>query len=156
MDELVRLFREAGSKEYIGEPISQEDHGLQAAKCAADAGADEDAILGALLHDVGHLLGVVDPGLPRMKGDLGVEAHERIGASYLLALGLPIRTAKLVLRHVDAKRYLCAKNPAYHAKLSEASKGTKYYHGKKNPSYCTQIFAAVVTTFCIEHKHMHD
>ncbi len=130
MDAIVSLFREVGGRDYIGEAVSQEQHALQCAKFAADAGADDDTVLAALMHDVGHLLGLQDPeSVTDMEGGLGVKDHERVGASWLITLGLSAKTAELVRRHVDAKRYLCFKNPAYHNKLSEASKGTLVQQG---------------------------
>ncbi|GBG24053.1 Phytanoyl-CoA dioxygenase, peroxisomal [Hondaea fermentalgiana] len=129
MEAIAALFAEAGSRDYVGEAVSQEAHALQCAKFAADAGADEEVVLAALLHDVGHLLGMVDPTVKQMEGNLGTVDHERLGASWLVTLGFPPRTVKLVRHHVDAKRYLCWKNPAYHNKLSEASKGTLLQQG---------------------------
>jgi len=34
---IALLFSEQGSSDYVGEPVSQAEHSLQAAKCAADA-----------------------------------------------------------------------------------------------------------------------
>eukprot|EP00511_Aplanochytrium_stocchinoi_P007766 CAMPEP_0204844880 /NCGR_PEP_ID=MMETSP1347-20130617/660_1 /ASSEMBLY_ACC=CAM_ASM_000690 /TAXON_ID=215587 /ORGANISM="Aplanochytrium stocchinoi, Strain GSBS06" /LENGTH=471 /DNA_ID=CAMNT_0051984591 /DNA_START=37 /DNA_END=1452 /DNA_ORIENTATION=+ len=127
--EIEKLFGQVGGLDYIGEDVTQLEHALQAAKCAKDCGYDNDTILGALMHDVGHLLGLLDPHVKQMEGNLGVQNHERLGASYLVTLGFPAKTCELVGRHVDAKRYLCYKNPAYYNKLSEASKGTLKQQG---------------------------
>ena len=62
-------------------------------------------------------------------GVFGAINHEGTGAAHLSALGFPARTCDVVRRHVDAKRYLCWKNPAYHAKLSTASTATLVYQG---------------------------
>lgn len=43
--------------------------------------------------------------------------------------GFSEKTAHLVLKHIQAKRYLCARYPEYHAKLSEASKQTLVFQG---------------------------
>lgn len=129
MEALRELFAQAGAAEYIGEAVTQEQHALQAAKCASDAGADEDTVLAALLHDVGHLLGCADASVAQMPGGIGTKDHERLGASFLVSLGFPPKVAELVRRHVDAKRFLCWKNPAYHGKLSEASRLTLVQQG---------------------------
>ena len=50
------LFKEYGQNVYIGEEVSIMEHGLQAARMAEIAGEDMEVQLGALLHDVGHLL----------------------------------------------------------------------------------------------------
>ena len=58
MDSFVRLkalYDEQGDQDYIGEPVSQREHALQAAAHARASGAPEAAVLAALLHDVGHL-----------------------------------------------------------------------------------------------------
>ena len=50
------LFLACGRQAYIGEDVSIMEHGLQTARMAEAAGEDIEAQLGALLHDVGHLL----------------------------------------------------------------------------------------------------
>lgn len=128
-DEILKLFANAGSQDYIGENVTQEEHALQCAKFASDAKADEEVVLAALLHDVGHLLGLVDPSVKQMEGNLGAVDHERLGASWLVSLGFSPRTARIVRHHVDAKRYLLWKHPAYMQKLSDASKQTLLQQG---------------------------
>ena len=65
-----------------------------------------------------------------MMGDCGVMKHEQIGAKFATEkLGLPLRIGKLIEAHVNAKRYLCWKNPEYHNKLSDASKTTLKFQG---------------------------
>ena len=57
--------------------------------------------------------------------DCGVMKHEKIGADFATnEIGLPQRISRLICAHVNAKRYLCWKDPEYHNKLSEASKTT--------------------------------
>lgn len=132
MDRILELFKQAGGQNYIGEAITQEEHMTQSAKFATDAGASKETILAALFHDVGHLIGLIDASIPTMvgsEGDLGATNHECIGASFLVTLGFPPTTVDLVKNHVQAKRYLCWKNPAYHDKLSQASKGTLVLQG---------------------------
>eukprot|EP00946_MAST-07B_sp_MAST-7B-sp1_P005296 g5296.t1 len=135
---LSALFGEFGAADYVGEPVSQAEHSLQCAKCAADATKSregdpsrEEEVLAALFHDIGHMLGLASPSpdpADRM-GDCGVMHHEKIGADELRRLGLTERVAKLVQQHVNAKRYLCGTNPEYFSKLSEASRTTLGYQG---------------------------
>mmetsp|Transcript_108633 Transcript_108633/g.346308 ORF Transcript_108633/g.346308 Transcript_108633/m.346308 type:complete len:134 (-) Transcript_108633:48-449(-) len=74
------------------------------------------------------MLGIEDPSSARM-ADCGVMNHERRGGAWLRQLGFSDKVASLVARHVDAKRYLCHKQPGYHAKLSPASKTTLTFQG---------------------------
>ena len=111
--------------DYIGEPISQLGHALQCAHWAKKQGADDEVILAALFHDIGHL---IDASAPQMDG-LGVINHEGLGRAFLEEHGCSERVGKLVEAHVQAKRYLCFKNPKYYARLSEASKGTLAWQG---------------------------
>jgi predicted HD phosphohydrolase len=62
-------------------------------------------------------------------GIYGVQHHEDVGRAYCDALGFPPRVGAVVAGHVKAKRYLCWKQPAYHAKLSEASTQTLRHQG---------------------------
>lgn len=117
-----------GEADYFGEPLSVLAHGLQAAEIAAERGGDPELVAAALLHDIGHLLGLEAGSLPGMDG-CGTPDHEGIGADFLAGLGLPEDTVWLVRRHVDAKRWLCGRSPAYYAGLSEASRTTLRHQG---------------------------
>lgn len=120
--EVLALFRDSADGVYFGEQVTQLEHALQCAAAARTAGADEETILAALLHDIGHLLG--EP-----EGPVGVIHHDTIGRDWLLARGFSERVASLVEGHVDAKRYLTATNPAYAGRLSEASRQTLRLQG---------------------------
>src|SRR4051812_38876134 len=108
-DALLACLAAAGERGYIGEPVSQLEHALQAAARAHRTGAADALVLAALFHDVGHL---VAPDAPVMDG-FGVIDHERIGADLLLAYGASRALAAPVREHVAAKRYLCARKPGY-------------------------------------------
>lgn len=123
LDALFATLAAADDAGYIGEPVSQLAHALQAAARAAASG-DEELALAALLHDIGHL---ADPGAPQMDG-LGTQRHEDIGRRVCDALGFAPRVGRLVASHVDAKRYL-ARRAAYDGKLSEASRQTLAWQG---------------------------
>ncbi len=126
---LFAVYEKHGGADYIGEAVSSLEHALQAAACARGAGSSDAVIAGALLHDIGHLLGLAEPAKYERMGNCGVMAHEGIGGALLERLGLPASTCAHVRRHVDAKRYLVAVDPGYHAGLSAASKTTLTFQG---------------------------
>ncbi len=116
-DEIRRLFAERGDSAYGGEAVSQREHALQAAHFARQSGATPALITAALLHDVGHLL----HRLPDDAPDDGVDdVHEDLGGRWL-ARWFGANVIEPVRMHVDAKRYLCAVEPAYRQQLSRAS-----------------------------------
>jgi len=118
-NEIMLLFEKYGNEDYDGEPVSQTSHMIQCAMQAMAEGEDMELILGAFLHDVGHLLRheqTVDE-----MGSLGAVNHEGIGGDYLRRRNFSERVCAMVEKHVDAKRYLVATEPSYKSKLSEAS-----------------------------------
>jgi predicted HD phosphohydrolase len=76
----------------------------QAAMIAEEDEADEEMVLAAFLHYIGHLFEFIQP-VTSMSG-VGVEDHEKLAEDYLLEKGFSSRVSKLVKSHVDAKRYL--------------------------------------------------
>lgn len=116
-EEIFDLFRKYGSRDYIGEPVSQQEHMTQCAMQAEKDGYPDEVILGVFLHDIGHLVGF-DRGLPHM-GDIGTNAHEIVGERFLKDLGFPESVTSFVRGHVDAKRYLVFKYADYHDKVWE-------------------------------------
>jgi predicted HD phosphohydrolase len=131
VDEVIAVYTAHGASDYIGEPVSSSEHALQAAACAraADPAQPDAVVAGALLHDLGHLLGLMEPGKHERMGDCGVMCHEGIGAAFLERRGFPAATAALVRNHVQAKRYLTRRDPSYHARLSAASRTTLGFQG---------------------------
>src|SRR6187399_391139 len=107
LDEVFGIYEKRGGEEYIGEPVSQIEHASQSAQLAARDGDDEEVILAAFFHDIGHLCG--QSGKEYEMDGYGKISHEKIGAKYLRNLGFSERVAQLVENHVQAKRYLCAK-----------------------------------------------
>jgi len=117
IDELREMFRKRGGSQYGGEAVTQEEHALQAALLAEQAGAAPPLVAAALLHDVGHLL----HDLPEDAPDHGVDdAHEDLAAHWLQGW-LPPETVEPVRLHVAAKRYLCATDANYFSRLSPPS-----------------------------------
>jgi [1-hydroxy-2-(trimethylamino)ethyl]phosphonate dioxygenase len=117
VEEICGLFAARGSAAYFGEPVSQQEHALQAAWLAEEEGTKESLVVAAVLHDIGHLL----HGLPETIAEEGTDAHhEEIGHAWLRRHFGPEVTEPVRL-HVAAKRYLCAVEPEYFAQLSPAS-----------------------------------
>ena len=125
VDQIMELLATAGQSAYFGEPVTQLEHALQCAQLARDAGGDEEMIIAALLHDIGHLLD--DEGL--RDDAVGVIDHDAVGARYLRERGFSEKVAQLVSGHVAAKRYLTLTNPSYFARLSAASVATLQLQG---------------------------
>jgi phosphonate degradation associated HDIG domain protein len=123
--EVFGLYERFGDNDYIGEPVSQIEHMSQAAELAMAEGFDDEVVLAAFFHDIGHLCA---EGAENM-GGFGVVSHERLGAEYLRRAGFSERLARLVEYHVQAKRYLTLKEPGYYERLSEASRRTLEYQG---------------------------
>jgi phosphonate degradation associated HDIG domain protein len=124
--EVFGLYEKYGAADYIGEPVSQLEHMVQAAQLAEQAGGSEEVILAAFFHDIGHLCEI--EGKTSMQG-YGVQDHEQWGSQYLLRCGFSETLARLVGSHVAAKRYLTYKHPAYYEQLSPASKQTLGFQG---------------------------
>ena len=123
--EVFGLYEQHGAADYIGEPVSQIEHMSQAAQLAMAEGFDDEVVLAAFFHDIGHICGQGGANM----GGYGVVSHERLGADYLRRAGFSERLAKLVEYHVQAKRYLTFSQPDYYERLSEASRRTLVYQG---------------------------
>lgn len=118
INQIFDLLNHHGGELYFGEQVTETEHALQAAYLAEQAGAPDELIAGALLHDIGHLL----HGLGEDVAEHGVDGkHEDVGSSFLEG-HFPKAVLDCVRLHVDAKRYLTATEPGYLADLSEASK----------------------------------
>jgi gamma-butyrobetaine dioxygenase len=114
--QLADLFDGPGAGEYLGEPVTIGVHMRQAGALAAAAGAAPELIAAALLHDVGHLRGETD-------GRHGEEGGRWLSQWFGPAVTEPVRL------HVAAKRYLCAAEPDYFARLSAESVRTLAVQG---------------------------
>ena len=116
--EIAALFARRGREMYAGEPVTQTEHALQTALLAEQSGADAALITAAFLHDVGHLLHDLDEDCAEDGID---DKHEALGAEWL-ARRFPSQVVEPVRLHVAAKRYLCAVDGEYLARLSDASR----------------------------------
>ena len=114
---IADLFATDGAQEYLGEPVTQASHMLQAAALAQQCGAPPALVAAALLHDVGHFTSAVS-GHDLMRGT--DNRHGDAGAKWL-AQWFGEEVTEPVRLHVAAKRYLCAVEPGYLATLSPAS-----------------------------------
>lgn len=117
LQDIHALFRQHGATQYTGEPVTQLEHALQTAALAEQQDAPPSLIAASLLHDLGHML--EDHGdTPTMAGidDL----HQYRILPFLRNLFDEDVLAPIRL-HVDAKRYLCATDPAYFSALSADS-----------------------------------
>jgi phosphonate degradation associated HDIG domain protein len=122
VEEVFSLYEKFGKEDYIGETVSQVEHMCQAAQLAEQEQYDDEVILAAFFHDIGHLCEhILETG--SMNG-YGVADHEGIGGNYLREKGFSEKIARLVESHVQAKRYLTFKDPEYYNKLSLASRFT--------------------------------
>jgi putative nucleotidyltransferase with HDIG domain len=135
---LLSVLSSSQNTPYIGEPVSQLSHSLQAAHLASSASnppADDETIIAALLHDIGQFVPeddiaallatkekIRDIESESLGSSVGRYAHDELGAQFLSALGFPRKVTTLVGQHVNAKRYLCGIDQGYYEGLSEASK----------------------------------
>ena len=126
-DEIISMYEKFGGNEYAGEKITQLEHMVQSAQLAEQQGFEEEVILAAFLHDIGHIC--VAAGIGNTMHGYGIKDHEEIGAAYLEEKGFSNRLIRLVESHVRAKRYLTYRYPEYYEQLSEASKITLGYQG---------------------------
>lgn len=114
---LADIFARRGGEEYLGEPVTMAEHMLQAAHFAEERGEPEEIVVAALLHDIGHFTS--EFGTFSME-DTEDRRHEEAGAR-VLGRFFPAIVTDCVRCHVAAKRYLCAVDADYFARLSDAS-----------------------------------
>jgi len=95
--------------------VDELTHALQAAARAVDDGADDELVLAAALHDLGHS--------PLCSGRPDGPGHDRLAQRWLTPRYGP-RVGWLAGAHVAAKRYLVATDPHYLAGLSEVSRAS--------------------------------
>jgi [1-hydroxy-2-(trimethylamino)ethyl]phosphonate dioxygenase len=122
---IADIFERRGAEDYLGEPVTVAEHMLQCAKLAEAAGASEELVVAALLHDIGHFTSEFGTYSPEDEHD---RHHDEAGAAVLTPFFPPV-VSECVRLHVAAKRYLCAVDPTYFSKLSPASVHTLSLQG---------------------------
>ena len=117
LDDIRGLFEAHGTLAYSGEPVTQLEHALQSGALAETAGATDELIAAAFLHDLGHLLNRQGE-TPTTRGidDL----HQYFALPFLRPV-LPEAVLEPIRLHVDAKRCLCAIDETYFGQLSADS-----------------------------------
>ena len=115
--EIQTLLEQKASGRYGLTLINQQQHALQAAALAERDGQGDALIVAALLHDIGHMV----HDLGEDPADAGIDdRHEELGHAWLKE-HFDADVTEPVRMHVAAKRYLCAKEADYFAKLSSDS-----------------------------------
>jgi phosphonate degradation associated HDIG domain protein len=115
--EIQMLLEQKAAGRYGLTLINQQQHALQAAWLAEREGRSAALVAAALLHDIGHMV----HDLGDNPADAGIDdRHEELGHAWLVSHFGPEVTEPVRL-HVAAKRYLCAVEADYFAKLSSDS-----------------------------------
>jgi [1-hydroxy-2-(trimethylamino)ethyl]phosphonate dioxygenase len=135
---ILALYELHGEKSY-GEDVTQLAHALQCAELASTAGASDELVAAALLHDVGHLL--VGDRPDGWRDDVDDDHHEAVGARVLASVFGPAVAAPVAL-HVTAKRWRCAVDPSYRGALSVASAATLIAQGGPLDDAACERFAS--------------
>lgn len=150
VDRLLAALAGSAARRYGGEVVSELEHALQCAELARDGAADEELQLACLLHDVGRYAidqSLVADTLETAGTSTGTRGHHDLGAD-LVAPWVPERVTWCIRMHADAKRYLCATEPAYFDHLSPASRHTLRLQG----GVMSQVEAARFA----EHRWLRD
>jgi phosphonate degradation associated HDIG domain protein len=133
VEKIIDLIEKNGDSEYGGEAVTQGEHALQAAHLAVEEGCATNIIVASLLHDIGHMLHALPDDAPEQGID---DLHEELGFRFVDKYFIPA-VAEPVRLHVEAKRYLCAKEPEYFGRLSEPSiVSLKLQGGPMNAEEC--------------------
>lgn len=126
-EKLFDFMRETGQTFY-DESVTQLEHALQCANLAVESGANDETVVGALLHDFGHFIQNEHAANEDfLKSDL---QHEDVAAEFLAEF-LPDAVIEPIRYHVVAKRYLCTVDETYHDQLSSASQHSLSLQGGK-------------------------
>ncbi len=122
---IADILTRRGADSYLGEAVTMQEHMLQGACFAEQEGAADALVAAALLHDIGHYTGEFGEDYIEQGVD---DLHEEAGAKVLEGFFPPL-VVECVRLHVAAKRYLCATDPGYFGKLSQASVQTLALQG---------------------------
>ena len=116
-EQLLSIYSGRGAGAYFGESVTTLEHSLQAAHFAVAANAPDALVIAALLHDIGHL---IEPAAEDFADGQTDRRHEVSGSRWLGTCFGPA-VCEPVRLHVPAKRYLCATDSTFMARLSSAS-----------------------------------
>ena len=119
------LFEQFGYQHY-DEICTQYSHAAQCAGLALQQKLSADTVVAAFLHDIGHLI-AQQQNLTMTKQ--GYVNHCELGAIFLKENNFNDAVVAMVSQHVQAKRYLVAKNAGYEQTLSPASTLTLQQQG---------------------------
>ena len=125
VDRLEALFAVIERESYLGENVTIGDHMLQCAALALGEGAPDALVAAALLHDIGYYLDAA----PDNENETRPDRRHDAAAGRALSPLLPQEAVSPIRLHVEAKRYLCAVEPSYRARLSPASIHTMALQG---------------------------
>jgi phosphonate degradation associated HDIG domain protein len=122
---IADIFNRRGAESYLGECVTMSEHMLQGALLAEEERAPEELVAAALLHDIGHYTNEFGDDYI----DRGIDNHHDEAGARVLEPFFPAVVIECVRLHVAAKRFLCATDPSYFGKLSEASVKTLALQG---------------------------
>jgi len=150
---LADIFERRGAEEYLGENVTIAEHMLQGAYLAEQRGEDEQIIVAALLHDIGHFTSEL--GTFEMNDEID-RLHEDAGAEILERFFPPLIT-DCVRQHVAAKRYLCSVDPMYFGRLSQASvKSLELQGGPMERDEATEFAKNPNLDAIVKVRHLDD
>ncbi len=144
IDCLAAIFEEVAAVEYLGEDVTVAEHMLQSATLAERSRRKDAVVVGALLHDIGHVAG--DSGMFSMT-DTKDRHHEVTGAR-LVERFFPAVVTDCIRHHVAAKRYLSATRHGYLDRLSDASRHSLSLQGGPMGAHEVERFA--------RHPHLDE
>jgi putative nucleotidyltransferase with HDIG domain len=126
-DEIIHLYETYGTQPYKDAPVTKASHMVQCAMLAMESLHELPVIVGALLHDINHLI-KHEPSTEDF-GGYSIVKHAESGGAYLRSKGFSERICAMAEQQVAAKRYLIATDEAFKRKLSSASLQTLNGHG---------------------------
>jgi len=138
-ESLFTLLEEHGDAQYGGEGVTQLQHALQTAQLAEQAGAPLALVAAALFHDIGHLAHALGEDASRR----GIDDHHESRAVGLLKPVFGEAVWRPVALHVQAKRWLCHRELAYAAQLSEESQRSLALQGGPMDAVQAASFSAL-------------
>ncbi len=144
IDCLTAIFEDVAAVEYLGEDVTIAEHMLQSATLAERGRRKDSVIVGALLHDIGHVAGA--SGMFSMT-DTEDRHHELAGAR-LVERFFPAVVTDCIRHHVAAKRYLSATRRGYLDRLSDASRHSLFLQSGPMGAHEVKQFA--------RHPHLDE